>query len=61
VKNKAMNPKSLIWIGMFVGSAVGGLVPLLWGGSSVSLSSIVFSTVGGVAGVYGGFKLSRMI
>ncbi len=54
-----MNPKSLIWIGVFVGSTLGSLVPLLWGADMLSFSSIVWSTIGGLAGIYLGFKLSR--
>ena len=55
-----MNTKSLIWIGMFVGSTVGELLPSLWGESSFSMSSILFSTIGGVVGIWAGFKLSKL-
>ena len=56
-----MSPKSLIWIGVFVGSTIGGALPLLWGGDAFGFSSIVWSTIGGLAGIWGGFKLSQMI
>ena len=56
-----MSPKSLIWIGVFVGSTVGGALPMLWGDSYFSMSSVILSTVGGLAGVWGGFKLSQLI
>lgn len=55
-----MNAKSLIWIGMFVGSTIGGSLPLLWGASMISFSSIIFTAVGGMLGIWAGFKLSRM-
>jgi len=55
-----MSAKNLIWIGMVVGSTVGSFIPVLWGASTFSDSSIVFSTIGGIAGVLGGFKLSKM-
>lgn len=56
-----MNPKSLIWIGVAVGSTLGSLIPELWGAGMLSFSSIIFSTVGGLAGIYVGFKLSQSI
>lgn len=54
-----MNAKSLIWIGVFVGTTVGGFIPTLWGAGMLSFSSIMWSTVGGLAGIYLGFKLSK--
>ena len=54
-----MNAKSLIWIGVFVGTTIGGFLPTLWGADFLSISSIVWSTVGGIAGIYLGFKLSH--
>jgi hypothetical protein len=55
-----MNTKQLIWIGMFVGSAVGGYVPLLWGGSFLSFSSVILTAVGGLAGIWLGYKLGNL-
>ena len=52
-----MNSRPLIWIGMIVGSTVGGFVPALWGDSMFSMSSIILSTIGGVAGIVIGFKI----
>lgn len=54
-----MNSKSLIWIGVLVGSTLGSLVPLAWGADMLSMSSIIWSTIGGLAGIYIGFKLSQ--
>ena len=47
-------------IGLFalVGMTLGGFVPALWGASSFSLSSLVFSAAGGVAGVWLGARLA---
>ncbi|MEK7641765.1 MAG: hypothetical protein AAB365_02105 [Patescibacteria group bacterium] len=53
-----MNPRHLIWIGVVVGSAIGGWVPALWGAGAFSLSGIVGSMIGGVLGIYIGFKLA---
>ncbi|MEI8249324.1 MAG: hypothetical protein WCG07_02405 [Candidatus Taylorbacteria bacterium] len=55
-----MNAKSLIWIGVFVGSTAGSFVPLLWGESEFSMSSIILSTLGGIVGIWLGYKLSTL-
>jgi uncharacterized membrane protein YeaQ/YmgE (transglycosylase-associated protein family) len=44
---------------MVVGSFVGGFVPLLWGAGEFSFSSIIFSAIGGIVGIWAGFKISR--
>jgi len=58
-----MNPKSLIWIGVFIGSTLGGWIPTLFMGTSglFSFSAVIGSTVGGVVGIWAGYKLSQMI
>lgn len=48
--------KPLIWMGIFIGSTVGGLVPLLWGADFLSFSSIIGSAVGGLLGIWAGYK-----
>ena len=54
-----MQQKQLIWLGAIVGSAIGGFVPVLWGGSELSFSSVILTAVGGGLGIYVAFKLSR--
>lgn len=56
-----MSTKTLIWIGVFAGSTIGSFLPMLWGDSALSFSSIILSTVGGLAGIWGGYKLSQLI
>jgi outer membrane lipoprotein SlyB len=56
-----MSAKSLIWIGVFVGSTVGGFIPMLWGGNMLGVGSIIWGTIGGLAGIWAGFKVSKMI
>jgi len=51
--------KKLIWLGMFVGSTVGGYVPTLWGASVFSLSSILLSAVGGLLGIWLGYRMGE--
>jgi hypothetical protein len=54
-----MESKSLVWLGLFIGSTVGSFVPLLWGSDLFSFSSIILSGLGGIAGIYIFFKLSQ--
>lgn len=54
-----MNSKSLIWIFMAIGSAVGGYIPALWGEGFLSFSSVILTAVGGIIGIWVGFKLSQ--
>ena len=56
-----MNTKSLIWIGMFVGSTVAGFVPRLWGANVFSLAGFAFSSVGALAGIWLGYKLGTSL
>jgi hypothetical protein len=48
--------KKFIWIGMFVGSTIGNMVPMLWGGDALSLTGLFFSLVGGIAGIWLGYR-----
>lgn len=54
-----MSQKTLVWIGLSVGSVVGGYLPVMWGGDLFSFSSIVLSTIGGFLGIWAGFKLGQ--
>lgn len=51
--------KTLIWIGAAVGGTVGGYIPALWGAGLFSVSSILLSGAGAIAGIWLGFKISR--
>ena len=59
--NFRMSMKTLIWAGVIVGSTLGGLLPALWGGGVFSFSSVIFSTIGGIAGIWAGYELSQRI
>jgi len=54
-----MSSKSLIWIGLFLGSAIGSYIPTILGANIFSISSIIFGGIGGIFGVWIGFKLSQ--
>jgi hypothetical protein len=47
----------LIWLGMFVGSTVGGYAPMFFGADMLSMWSIVGSFVGGIAGIVAANRL----
>ena len=51
----------MVWIGAFVGSTLGGMLPWLWHDSMFSLWGILLSTLGGVAGTWAGWSISRRI
>jgi len=51
--------KQAVWIGMLVGSTIGGMIPNLWGASVFSFSSILFGAVGGILGIYAAFTMTR--
>ncbi len=54
-----MKAKTLIMIGMVVGSTLGGYAPSLWGAGGLSLASVVFGGIGGLVGIWAGYKISR--
>ncbi len=53
-----MQSRSFIWIGVFVGSTIGSLIPELWGDGMFSYSSVLLSGVGALVGLWIGFKMS---
>ncbi len=54
-----MRRTSLVWVGLAVGSAVGGYLPALWGGELLSFSSLILSGVGGIVGIWLGYRFSE--
>jgi hypothetical protein len=52
--------RSVIGLCALVGGIVGGYVPVLWGASGFSVSSLLFSAVGGIAGVWLGVRISEV-
>ena len=53
-----MSRKSILMIGMVVGSSAGSAVPMLWGAGLFSMWSILFTFLGGIAGIWLAFKLT---
>ena len=44
---------------MTIGGTVGAYIPLLWGDSALSMSSVFFSGLGGIGGIWLGYKLGK--
>lgn len=44
---------------MFVGSTIGSFLPTLWGAGYFSISSVFLTGIGGIAGIWLGFRLSN--
>jgi hypothetical protein len=51
-----MSRKSFIMIAMVIGSTAGGYIPIMFGSDSIA-DSLAGSTVGGLLGIWGAFKL----
>jgi len=56
-----MSSKKLIWIGMFIGSTVGGMVPSMWGDDMISVSGLLLSLAGGILGIWGGYRIAKQL
>jgi len=54
-----MSKKTLIWIGLTVGSAVGGYLPATWGGDLISFASVMLSAVCGSVGIWLGYRFGE--
>ena len=54
-----MDNKKMIWLGVFIGSTVGGFVPALWGESAISMTGIVTSAIGAFVGIWLAWKMSQ--
>ncbi len=54
-----MDRNKLVWLFLAIGSAVGSYIPTLWGDNMLSMSSIIFSAIGGFLGIYLGWKLGE--
>jgi len=54
-----MSAKFLVFLGMTIGSIIGGYIPTLWGAGLISYSSVLFSGIGAIIGVWIGFKLGN--
>ena len=53
--------KTFVMTGMIIGSLAGGYLPVLWGGSVFSMSSILWSAAGAFFGIWVGFKVATRL
>ncbi|MEH1852891.1 MAG: hypothetical protein V7L11_14780 [Nostoc sp.] len=53
--------KLLIGIGMFLGTTIGSYIPILWGGSLLSITSILWSVIGGIVGILIAYRVSKYL
>ena len=49
--------KGPTYIGGFVGSFGGSLIPSLWGAGQLSVSSVAFFVIGGLAGIWLAYRV----
>ncbi len=54
-----MDSKRFILFGATVGSIVGGIIPGLWHASMFSWSGVVFTALGGFAGIWVCYRMTR--
>jgi hypothetical protein len=54
-----MSRKTMIMLGMFLGSSAGSSIPMLWGSGWLSISSVVLGLVGGIAGIWAAYKMTQ--
>ncbi len=54
-----MSTKSLVTIGMIVGSLIGGYIPSFFGAGIFSYTAVLTSGIGAILGVWIGYKLGE--
>jgi hypothetical protein len=54
-----MSQKTAVMFGLTIGSTIGSFIPVLFGGSELSYWSVLTGALGGIAGIYIAFMLSR--
>ncbi|MEI7890406.1 MAG: hypothetical protein WCI36_00395 [bacterium] len=54
-----MVPKWFIYFCIFIFSLIGAYVPMIWGDGVFSFSSIMFSGVGGILGIFVAIKIGN--
>ncbi len=57
----AESMKLFIWLGMFVGSVVGGYIPVMFGSEFLSFASVLWSGIGAVVGILIGYKVAKAL
>ena len=50
--------KKFIMLGMVLGSFAGSYIPVIWGDSAFSMTSLFFGALGGIIGIWDGYKVA---
>jgi len=53
-----MSRKTMLMIGMVLGSTAGSAAPMLWGADAFSMWSIFLGLLGGVVGIWLAYKMT---
>lgn len=53
--------KKYIWLGFLIGSTFGGMIPGMWGADYFSMWGLLFSALGGIAGIWVGYKAGKLV
>jgi uncharacterized membrane protein YeaQ/YmgE (transglycosylase-associated protein family) len=54
-----MSTKAWVTVCVLIGSIIGGYLPVLWGYSAFSMTSLITSAIGGIVGIWIGLKLGN--
>ena len=46
-------------LGLYIGSTIGSMIPMLWGDDFLSFSSVILTAVGASIGVYIGWHMGE--
>jgi predicted MFS family arabinose efflux permease len=52
-----MPSRGMIWVLIFIGSTIGGIIPELWGAGMISYPSLVLSGIGALVGLWIAYKI----
>jgi predicted MFS family arabinose efflux permease len=52
-----MPSRFLIWVSIFIGSTIGGIIPDLWGAGMFSYPSVLLSGIGALVGLWIAYKI----
>ena len=54
-----MSRKTLVMLGMVIGSIAGGYIPVLFGAGLLSFISVIGNGIGGILGIWISYKLTE--
>ena len=52
-----MTKKSMIMLAMAIGSTIGAYIPVIFGASAFSMTSLITAAIGGLVGIWIAFKI----